>query len=259
MNEQFLMTDSFINRVFTLPSNGKATGRVIIARIISTLPIMIGKDDFIPENTIKEAKDTVQQGDGNKLVDEEWFKANKNKDRMVFMGAAKSPFTSSRAYFYYDNKYQDIIILPNIDMIALAGNNIVFPIDGFRLGSGVGMRTTSIVNTISMDEADRVKLPEGKGNISTINTRFVSLPLGGNNKSVDSAKITTYIQDQYSFEESDSSLFTLVELGTKADVFNNPTNLPVYLFYQTSLVEYGIRYLGFKDTGTNKLYVKLAF
>lgn len=259
MNNDFLMQDTFTNRVVTLPGNNQSDGRVIIARLIGTLPIMIANDSFIQECKVTEAEDKTQEGPNNKLVDKAWSNDNNQANRLSLMGIAKSAMTNSRAYFYYDKKYQDIIILPNIDTISLAGNNIVFPLDGFRLGSGVGMKTTSLINTISMDESDRVKLPTGKANVPNMKCLYVTMPTGGTNRSVDSGMITIHVTNQYSCQESEGSLFTLVELGTKTELFDNPSSLPLYLFHQTSLIEHGIRYLGFKDPGNQKLYVKLAF
>lgn len=260
MNEDFPLIDTFRNRVMTLPSNNKTPNRTIIAKLTGTLPIMITNEGVIDQDTIVEGDDKTEEGDSNKLVDKEWSKDNKNEDRFIFMSAVRSAMTNNRAYFYYDNKYNDIIILPNIDTISLAGDNIVFPVTGFRLGSGVGMRTTNIINMISMDEADRVKLPKCKKNIKTMKSRYITMPTAGNNRSVDAAKITTYIQNKYSFEEVDGSMFIIIEMGTVADIFETPpSSIPVYLLYQMSLIENGIRYIGFKNTENLKLYVKLAF
>lgn len=231
----------------------KLKGIKLIIRVENAIPIVITKDNYINELTVKEATSNVTLNDEHQLTDDDF------QNRFIMTGSVKSTITHNVVIFYYDKKYKDILILPNVEFLHLGLVSDVYEVRASRLGSGGGMPNQLLGNSASMDKIETYELPETKSGIK-FKSRLVTIP---------GSSVSSNINKDNGFEEAVSNTVTiyhrsrrvseLVELGTAKELFTKVDRLPLYLMYQYSLQEYGIKYISNVDPGNNKLYIRLIF
>lgn len=221
--------------------------------IEATLPIMITLDEYITTNIIKT--NAIMKNITCNLVDPIMT------DRFTFIGAVQSPLTKNVIYFFYDKQEQDIFITPNLAFTKLSNATAGFTFSAYRLGSGerLGNYNLNAVITPSRTEA-RHFITEPKANVP-IKAHLITLT-GVAKESLFGQKDNNYeemVTDKINIYHTYSTTAVMVELGTISDLLKTVGELPVYLLFQQSIKQYGIDYIGPKNTGNNKLYILLHF
>lgn len=242
--------DSFNLRVCNLDTH------TIIIHVENTIPLMITDDTKIQDYVLKSVSVKTQpQATAVKLKDESF-----GSDRFVFITSIVSPLTENNAYLYYDKKYKDILITPPLSFFNLGLANMTYEIRGTRLGSGEDLSGFSWNLNVPTSDNSRFFLPETKANVGGIKVHLMGLPgIGTNSNNTRDDSYEEMIDNNVNLKHNIRRLGTLVELGTPANVFNNPDKFPLYLLYQSSLMEYGIKYLSNISRPNNKLYFRLKF
>ena len=183
---------------------------------------------------------------------------NNNPDRYVFLSNVKSPLTGGQLMLWYDKQFEDILITPPMSFFSLGNRRDGFDLRVVRLGGKGPHLDLSLNNKYPVEETTRVKLPEPKGPVA-VKAHLLLLPA--------TVHEGLYNHDVGHFEEQVGAIniihkvkkmMVLLELGTSSDIFKTEADLFPSLFYQVSLGEYGMRYLGHVMPKT-KLYLPLQF
>lgn len=243
----------------------KIKNMIIVISVENTLPMFITLDNRLDEYTFKEKSVTIPLNDDLKLVDDEYQQAN-GKERWIYTGCATSPLTNNIVMFYYDRKYKDVLILPNLEYLKLGLPTMRHDISASRLGSGAILPTRYINQDVPNAFMHKYELAETKTNLS-FKCKLTSLPgmaTVSNNNHDDGFE--ELLQDgigkfnnSINVRHNTRRLASLIELGAAGSLFNNPGSIPVYMLYQHSSMEFGLQYISNISTGNSKLYVRLKF
>lgn len=227
--------------------------RHIKISVEATLPIMITLDEYITSNIIKTNSKLTNVTCN--LVD------NAMVNRFTFLGAVQSPLTNNIIYFFYDKQEQDIFITPNLAFTKLSNETAGFTFSAYRLGSGERLGNYNLNSVIAPSRKEaRYYISEPKDKVP-LKAHLVTLT-GASKESLFGQKDNQYeemITDKINIYHAYSTIAVIVELGTISDLLKTVGELPVYLLFQQSIKQFGIDYIGPKNTGNNKLYVLLHF
>lgn len=246
--------DSFSTRVCKLGT------QTLVLQVENTIPMMITDDTKIQDYILKtEASAGTVQDNQVTLSDEEYQQSSKQQ-RFIFISNIKSPLTSNNAYLYYDAKYQDILITPPVNFYNMGLANMTYTIRVSRLGSGEDLSGYSWHLNVPVSDNSRYFLPTTKAKIKSVKTHLMGLPgIGTNSNNTRDDSYEDMINGSVNIKHNIRRLGTLVELGTPADIFVTPSNIPLYLLYQSSMMEYGIKYISNISRPSNKIYFRLKF
>ena len=247
-----VIKDSFETRITHLGN------RRLVISVENTLPIFITLESYLQNVTIKEATVNLSKSADNTLTDND-FLAEAGTERFTFMGGIKSPLTHNIVYMYYDGKYKDILLMPNLEFFKLTLDKNTYEVRVSRLGSGNDLPNKSFNQDLPTERTTSYELPEPKG-ILQPKCKLISLP--GTSVNTDSQRDESFeelINDVYNLQHNARRLQCLVELGDANTVFKNAGNIPLFLLYQHSIQSAGIKYMSNMSPGNNKLYFRLKF
>ncbi|MGE3591437.1 MAG: hypothetical protein AB7G52_02925 [Arcobacter sp.] len=258
------MNDTRNMRLAYLADNAEdknATKKKLQITIHGTLPIIVTDDITLSDITIKE-EDTVPYtlltDLKNFLVDEDFLNETA-EDRFIYITTLKSLLTKNKIMFYYDRKYQDIIIIPDTRFYDLLDANGVYEVNGYRIGSGENIKQRHPDQLLTLQEESVVQLPETKNNITTAKSRLVLLPDSIKGNTTRNNNIINKLDDVNSIYYGETQPSMLIELGTVLELFVNNTKLPAYLLHQYSFENFGIKYVNNLSTGHAKLLFNMKF
>ena len=159
--------------------------------IINTLPILVSKKDYLlADKTIR----TVKDARAGLAITDEAYKTENKKDRYILTGQSKSALTYNHIYFYYDRKYKDIIIVPDLTYLTLGNLQMSFTLNCYRLGSNTSLTDADINSLLGMGEETRVHLPETKSGI-TFHNHLLALPGTGTGNAQTANRIEEQINN----------------------------------------------------------------
>lgn len=250
--------ETFTNRLATF--NGTSNKKLeLILTAETTLPICITLDDKINPLTFKTEPAPSLPAAITKLENEE-FKQKEGKERYVYMGAVKSPITYNILMLYYDRKWKDIILVPDLSFLDISSPNKLFDdIRCYRIGSGIDLPNSNANNHLPSHEVNRYQLAEGKTGLAA-ETKLVSLPGYGLFTDHYGGGFEEMINNSINLIHDNRKLGILIKLGTAAQVFTNPNvPIPTYLFFQYGVLDYGLKYLNVMKTENKTLWVTIKF
>lgn len=235
--------DSFKSRTFYINKN------YIELRIANTVPIMISQPDRLKrEHVIREVDGVTNDVP---LTDPDM------PDRFIPIGGSRSALTESIVLFYYDKKYKDIIITPDFKYLTLPEVKQVFQLAAYRLGSNTPLRDGDITTMLGLDETTRFELPETKTGLK-FKSSLLSLTGTGTNNNAASDRFEELIGNIWNINHFARRPSVLIELGTPANLFNNPSPLHLYLLGQLSVIDFSVYYAGYIETNL-PLYLHFKF
>jgi hypothetical protein len=179
-----------------------------------------------------------------------------NQDRFISIATVQSPLTYNKVNLYYDTKWKDIILTPNLEFYSLVKNGN-YDVRAYRLGNYTTLTSKKALGTLGMEEANRVQLPEAKANTG-MTTYLTSIPGFHSESFIDTTRFEESVGN-FNLLHQDRSLMTILNLGTGSSLFNSNNPIHVYLFHQMSFRDYGFESIGKQDVSSLNLYVAFRF
>lgn len=243
----------------------KISSKTVTIRISTSLPFATISDDYIAKTTY-EIEDYVPKKNSeliNTLVDPDYKILNKqgnlvNGDRFILLTEINSSMTFSKARLYYDKKYQDIIVVPDLESLGTTSvtEGQSYVVDGYVIGAMGAIDSTSDA-IVNVKEEVEYRLSDTKSNIQS-STIFIETRGVGYGARRD-MRIYKETSKGIKYFNKNTSVTALIKLGKAKDIFVNPPQLPLYHFYQSSIKEYSGKYLGVVDTADTDIYVPINF
>ena len=201
-----------------------------------------------------------KQDEGCELIDPVYQDAN-GKPRYVFLGKVRAEITKNIATFFYDNKYNDIFVIPNLE-----GYKYILPSDTVVIyGRAVGylqkFQDTRVMNTISVTDSSSIALPEINKVLNSIKIKTVAIPGVEPGPVTGETMFEKFVgpNKEYNIDVMDMAPINLIELGTAQEVFGKDVDLPLYVLHQTEFKGYGIKSINVTSSQGSKLYLVLRF
>lgn len=217
--------------------------------IHNTLPLIITKDERLKrEHVIREVDGVVNDVD---IVDDDM------PGRYVKMGGTCSALTQNVALIYYDKKYKDVIIVPDLAYLTIPSIQIPFNLTGYRLGSFTPVRDGDITTMLGKKETTRFDLPEGK-TVGKFKSYLLSLTGTGTNNNMACDRFEEMIANVWNINHFSRRPSVLVELGTPQQLFTGNDPLHLYILAQLNVIDFSLFYAGFMNY-TGKLYLHFKF
>lgn len=241
------MLDSFKERKALV-----GDGNFLTIYVENTLPIFITNDDYLNNKKIK-FRETPGSAVTTSITD-----YNKEmENRFVNIANVESPLTYNKISLYYDKKYEDIIIVPNLDVYTITKNGN-YEVRALRLGSSRKLQTKYVYNMLGTEPTDIVKLPLAKANTS-VKGLLVSLTGLSTEGNLNNNRFEEMVDNVHNLLHQDRKLGTIIELGTGSQLFTENKPLAVYLLSQHSIMDYGLEDIKLQDVASKKLYFILKF
>ena len=249
------------NRILHIKSSGLTFTKIVI-NVAGCLPLVITDSESLnamalPETTKGEALGFSYNN--NRLVDflDEPVNVTANNKSFNYMKTIKSLVTGNRLDFYYDLKYQQILLLPNTTYLKASPVVPNINIKSYRLGSSRALGNPNILSTTSSEELIKLEQP----NFSKLKSSIILIPGSINTSNVNKSFLQRDVTGG-NIALGELGLISFIELGTYNEVFGNTPQLPVYLFYQRSLLDYGLEYISVlkkNELSNKKIYIILNF
>lgn len=238
-----MLQDTFDSRTFYV-------GKVHVQLDVhNTLPLIISKDDrLLREHVMREVDGVVNDVE---ITDTDMA------GRFIKMGGMCSALTQNIALMYYDKKYKDILILPDLSYLTIATIQIPFNLTGYRLGSFTPVRDGDISTMLGKKETTRFDLPEGK-NVGKFKSYLLSLTGSGTNNNMACDRFEELINNVWNVNHFSRRPSVLVELGTPQQLFASNDPLHLYLLGQLNVIDFSLFYAGYMNY-TGKLYLHFKF
>lgn len=247
-----MTNDTFTKRIGYLKGNNKI--RIEIS-ITNTLPLVITTNDIIDKVTYKTTPKVTTDSD---LLDSD----PDEKNRFIFISKNMSYINSSSVCLYYDTKYKDIIVLPDLSYTKLIKTVFTHKVFGHRVGSGREVSFKHNYNIVLSveDNNNRVLLPETNTNLNT-ETKMVSFPgMQYPDFGPDCDSFEEMLDDAINLKRYHRQLTNLISLGEASKVFKSLDKLPIYIIIQESARTFKYVYLGNVPIDpSTKLYLPLNF
>ena len=238
--------------------------KTVAIRLNTSLPFMHIEQAYIDKTEYK-TEDYASKADAdlfNTLVDPTYtVKDNNGNDvtatRFTFLTEINSSVTFSRSRMYYDAKYEDIIIVPDLESLgATSVTDGSYELQGYVVG-GLG-NVDQVADAINpVKDTAEYKLPLVNKNIASstifLETRGVGYAARRN------VRVYRDTANGVRFFNNDTSTVALIKLGKVTDIFTSAVKLPLYQYYQSGIKEYSGKYLGVVDTKDADIYVAINF
>ena len=238
------------------------TGNNLIINIKGTIPLMSISDTLINRRkvidttyngTVNGTKTATSRKDSNNtIVDINYKENNVSVDRFIFLTSFTSAITNNYMRAYYDKKFSDIILIPELEYIDQNIKGQTYQVLGYRVGGGTKMNNT--YSDAIMPVEDTFKLPTTK---EDINNKHIVATMHGLASNGDNGVWETISNTNISTNDKKNQLAGLLSLGTPSDVFNTPSSVPTYVLTQVDDNRYEIKYVGI-TTPTN-IYIPIMF
>lgn len=218
-------------------------------KVANTLPLVITKKDALfKEHTIREAP-----GEANTVK----IQDATQQDRFIPIGGTRSALTQNVLLFYYDKKYHDILITPDLNFLTVPGIRTRLNLAGYRLGSNTPLEDADITSMLGMSYETAFELPETKTGLKFKST-MMSLTGTGTSNNAAADRFEEMIDSIWNINHFSRRPSVIIDLGTPASLFKQPSPLYVYLLGQLSLMDYTLNYAGYLDV-TDNLYLHFKF
>ena len=178
------------------------------------------------------------------LTDVSYFLEN-GTERFVFISSALNPTTRNVATVHYDRRYNDIIVLPELNhLVSLPTlqEGLYIPVEGYAIVAGK-LRSDDVVGRYALTGNSTTNMPEPKGDITTTTiTARINNPRGTpENKSTTAINVSPEV----SLRTHTSPLSTYIALGVPGDFLVDPTEkLPLHVLQQYSINTTAVKYVG---------------
>ena len=178
------------------------------------------------------------------LTDADYFLEN-GIERFVFISSVLNPTTRNVATVHYDRRYNDIIVLPELNYLVslptLQGGSYI-PVEGYAIVAGK-LRSDDVVGRYALTVNSTTNTPVLKGDIPTTTiTARINNPRGTpENKSTTAINVSPEV----SLRTHTSPLSTYIALGTPSNFLEDPTEkLPLHVLQQYNIDTTAVKYLG---------------
>ena len=172
--------------------------------------------------------------------------------RYSYVGSAKSAVSKNRVDFYYDNVEQDIVVIPDLNIIV--NNNVTYTIYGMT-GHRIGSGTLEIQNYTTILPVDcKTKLPK-PSNIIPISHSALVLP--GLSTRTGDRRVVYKLGADTDIIDNVNNPVGLLDIGTFGDLFGTDITVGIYALYMDSTITY--RLCSMKERKVTKAYVLLDF
>lgn len=243
-----------------------STNKNIIISIKGILPMVSILNSTIDINVfITETTDAASDNSDikNTLIDLDYLEETGN-DRFDYITSNISAVSKSKVMVYRDNKYDDLLIIPETTFLGSNANDDAtvgetFTVFGYLVGGGDGNRGLCAgANVMPVEKQYMVKLPKVNTNIKSVNTQY-SLP-GINDDNKGSRYLERMITDKVNYSTSKSNLVGSLILGTNDDVFKTQAFLPHYVLYKKDMNLFALQFVGNKKIeSTNSIHIFFNF
>lgn len=235
--------------------------------IVNTLPFVVGSDGWINKTKItidysKFNQSIFNQSDFNanpsqKVISldsthpDPKIKQEIKEKRYQFITSVMSVISLTSVYLYYDNVYQDIIILPDLESFITTKDNLVINLSIYRIGSKGPLNERAVHSQLGLDANDIFPLP----NVNPTNATNIIITIPGANSPI---KPEQFLMESFSGIRKPYG-YSFISLGKCSTVFSTDTNLPLYMLGNFKYGELGLQYLGVTALPNNNLYIPLNF
>lgn len=220
--------------------------------IENTLPILVTKDSYLNDANI-----LVRSAAGEAINTAITGRQDDEANRFIGIATVTSPLTYNKVNLYYDTKWKDIIVVPNLDFYSLV-NNGNYDVRAYRVGNNNSLTGKSGMYMLGTEEANRVQLPEAQA-VTKTNCLLTSLPGFHSSSFLDTTRFEELVDNKINILHSDRSLTTFINLGAGSGLFKSAGTLPVYLLSQTTFRDYGIESVGLQNISKLNLYLSFRF
>jgi len=219
----------------------------------SALPIFTANNNYIDRLTINktDTSDVINNVILN-LYDKEY------PDRISYIGNVRSTMSENNIYMFFDNKYGDIIILPDQTMLTKVSSGKTLDINVKLLGYGDNTDKYSISQEVTVDTSVKYKLPKTKLNDKM---RNLVLKLFENNSDYkkESAFLLMQFSNYYQIQNESFHPFNIVHLGKYSDLFESNSRIPLYTLENLSFTSPKIEFNGVVAVEDPDLYISFRF
>jgi len=265
-----MATDTLENRICKLTLNegvGKTTvtDKTITIGLGASLPILLIDQAMLASKTVASLTDAAAISLDNIVngLSDPVYLTNNGVERFTYIGTGSSSVSLSKIRVYYDAKYKDIFIIP--DIVWLGDNTPTdptnghsFTITGYHVGTGMSMKRQRSNHDIPLDTDFTYDLPLTNSNLP-ITVDEVRLH-GLTPKSDLDMTVGYAIDPNTRVYSSKSHISSIINLGTVGSLFTSVGMIPAYQVYQRSVNDYTMKYLGTKELpATSILYIPLDF
>lgn len=249
--------DNYLNRRIHLTINNKQL--CVRAKIQATTPLLITDDESFQRFVYK----TEQSLEQASYVIKGWKNENGTLDinRFIFITRVESYINRDIVDLYYDKKYQDIIIVPDLVYTKHLSPTEDINIFCQRIGGGYNVNDNTLTGlTISSDENCKITLPEAR-KISSASVYMAAIPgLQTPDYTQDANSYEEMLNDAINLKRYHRQMLSFLCLGTVSQLFGEVHRLPLYLLYQSGVRGFSFKYLNqVKPDANTKLYIPLNF
>jgi hypothetical protein len=252
-----MFLDSVETRVANLvidKNDDTKTGTNVVVHIMGTLPTLDMSEDMITDQMIMGSAYTSGDiGDEiNKLSDEKYIdeETGTQLDRFLFITGSASSISGNKIRVYYDVKYNDFIVIPELKYILQQHKGCVYETRGYRVGGGGGDQHD--VSDLILPTNTRFALPTPEVDVDS---KHVFIKNHGLSNIAENDFFIT-LTDEYRVGDKKLAPLGLLVIDT-ATLFADGIKLPVHAAYQSMLNSYSIKYVGIVTP--SKLYIPITF
>ena len=252
-----MITDSRLERLVELAvskDDKTPTGNQLVITVSNTLPIVILDDALVTNNKTVETEyisDVDSDSNENYLIDTA-YEAETGNERFIYVTRVNSAISNNYARVYYDRKWQDILVLPNMVYINQDHAGNLYSVIASRIGGG--QRNKNEVGSDFILNKDAVfALPETK---EDINNKHYFLKMHGI-ATVPSSSFYIHLDADHGVRDKRLVPTGFLSLGSMSDVFVDEEVIPTFTVYQIAADRYVSKYLG--NVIPENIYIPLTF
>lgn len=249
-------------------TSGTAVANPIILSILieNVLPLLL-MDDSVIENNVKITIDNAAISNLDnipKLSDSEYL-ADTTKERFIFVCMCRSAISENNIMLFFDKKYSDIIVMPDIrsfnnaDGVLVKDSVINIIANVIRNTTNDTGAKTLNMKLVNNSNSINGEIPETKENIPT--TSLLTLLDGhDDDPKMRKAKLNQqYPTANLEIFRSELHPISFLRLGKASEIFSVPGDLPVNIVFQQTYEKYRYCNAGVIDTGERDLYIAVTF
>lgn len=214
-----------------------------------------------------DEKNKVKVTNPTNVLKDPVYLNDKGEERFSIGCTLESPINSDRVTFYYDKKYNNVLIVPDTAHASMLPPTSTHDIMAYELATGSrAHKENDSFPTYSVDEKNGVKFPPLG---AMANARSIMLSIPGIMPIATTQDANTFeemINNSVNLKRSQRVMLNVVELGTLKEVFPNLDGymVPLYQCYQFAPCQYRIRHIcnitpSIKDYDNMKVYVNMKF
>jgi hypothetical protein len=235
----------------------------------SGLPIIHIDSTTVENFTVKTITNTALADEVNdlpiKLLDPTYRipdEANPGEEkydtRYVFISKFTIPMTRNVIIIYYEKKYKDFIIIPDLRFYIDGFGKSANVINGTLIGYQDKTDKQAVIAKTTIKEDDAITIVTEAKNIET-KTHLMLINSFEKTTGINNVNIGVSADGSAEYNEIPSEATIVLELGTAEQVFTKTTKLPVYLLRQVSVEKHNLLAAGTQDMKSKKLFVTLKF